>query len=155
MKVGGITWISWHACTAWHVLVGCNQKYEMVLQEIADKMVQLKALLPSLNVSRLVFRCPSLVMFHEVSRLEQNICKLRWATENLPDQLLSGCPGALHVAGCHSRFTKAVVDQHSAEFPLKLPEHPGPDALRWECMIGRSCLAPMWSSWSRRSLSCW
>ncbi len=47
------------------------------LQVIADKMVRLKALLPGVDASRLVLRCPALVLFHEAAALEANLEKLR------------------------------------------------------------------------------
>ena len=47
------------------------------LQDIADKMVGLKALLPGVDASRLVHRCPSLVLFHDTAKLEANLQQLR------------------------------------------------------------------------------
>ena len=40
-------------------------------------MVMLKALLPGVDASHLVQRCPSLVLFHDTGRLEANLQNLR------------------------------------------------------------------------------
>ncbi|BDA50236.1 hypothetical protein COCOBI_15-3650 [Coccomyxa sp. Obi] len=50
-------------------------------QAIANKMVQLKALLPSINTSLLVAGCPSLLVTHDIQTLEKNLTNLRGTVE--------------------------------------------------------------------------
>ncbi|CAL8465256.1 g4791 [Coccomyxa elongata] len=50
-------------------------------QAVANKMVQLKALLPSIDTSLLVAGCPSLLVTHDIHTLEENFRKLRGTVE--------------------------------------------------------------------------
>lgn len=50
--------------------------YDM-LQAVADKMVRLKALLPSIDISLLVAGCPSLLVTHDIQTLEKHLTRLR------------------------------------------------------------------------------
>ena len=49
------------------------------VQGIAEKMLRLKAVLPRADVSQLVAGCPALLLSYDVSALEGNLGKLRWA----------------------------------------------------------------------------
>jgi len=49
----------------------------LYVQGIAGKMLRLKQLLPSANVSQLVAGCPALLLSYDVSTLEANLGKLR------------------------------------------------------------------------------
>lgn len=46
-------------------------------QAVAGKMAQLKALLPEMDISRLVARCPYLVLFADMDIISTSIAELR------------------------------------------------------------------------------
>lgn len=45
-------------------------------------MLRLKDLLPRVDVSQLVAGCPALLLSYDVSALEANLGKLRWALQD-------------------------------------------------------------------------
>ena len=47
------------------------------MQGIAGRMLRLKEVLPTINVSQLVAGQPGLLLHHDVAALEANLCKLK------------------------------------------------------------------------------